>query len=530
MTDAINVVLDGRIDSNNAAQIETEIQTKLASKDTACVILDAETLDYISSAGLRVLLRLKKTCPQLTVTNVSPEIYEILDMTGFTEILTVEKAYRVVSVEGCEVIGEGANGKVYRIDHDNVVKTYKNADALSEIRHEREVARLALILGIPTAISYDVVRVGNSYGSVFEMLDAQSFAHILTKEPMKFDWCVEEYVSLLKKLHGTVVPDGKLPQIKRKYQTAFKNIAHLFSKEHGEKLSAMLEAIPEQNTMIHGDYHTKNIVLAGDEVLLIDMDTLSVGHPIFELAQMYNSYVGFSEYDADQVARFQGFSADTARSFWKHSLCGYLGTVDEQRVTQIENKIRCVAYVRLIDWSTRHHDMSRADDRATRELWTQELTKLMASVNSLDFDTESKSAQADNELDIDAVTDNLPQVNDFVNQKLKAVNCPIKAQMQIDIAVEEIFVNIASYAYAPNIGKAKIRIELSEEPTAVSITFTDSGVRYNPLEKDDPDITLSAEERRIGGLGIFMTKKTMDDVTYRYENGKNILTMKKVIG
>ena len=157
MADIIKIPLSGRIDSNNAPVLEKDVFALLEGKAGAPVVFDAADLEYISSAGLRVLLRVKKRHPDLTVTNVNPEVYDILEMTGFSEILTVEKAYRVISVEGCEVIGEGANGKVYRLDHDTVVKTYKHADALAEIQNEREVARLALIAGIPTTISYDVV-------------------------------------------------------------------------------------------------------------------------------------------------------------------------------------------------------------------------------------------------------------------------------------------------------------------------------------------------------------------------------------
>ena len=164
------IALSGRIDSSNAASVEAEIMAFAAGKENMSVIIDATDLQYISSAGLRVILRLKKTAPDLKIVGVNAEVYEILDMTGFTDMLEVEKAYRVVSVEGCEEIGRGANGTIYRIDRDNVVKVYNNADALEDIKHEREVAKLALILGIPTAISYDVVKVGNSYGSVFEFI------------------------------------------------------------------------------------------------------------------------------------------------------------------------------------------------------------------------------------------------------------------------------------------------------------------------------------------------------------------------
>ena len=522
----ITIQLNGRIDSNNAAAVEEDILARLVGKDAVPVALDAANLQYISSAGLRVILRLRKRHPGLRIFNVSSEVYEILDMTGFTELMPVEKAYRVVSVEGCEVIGEGANGKVYRIDQDNVVKVYKNADALADIQHEREVARLALVLGVPTAISYDVVRVGDSYGSVFELLNARAFAKILAEEPERMDWCVKEYVELLRKVHSITVPEGKLPSIKEDALSGIRRMRDSLPEGYGEKLERMAQEIPETNGMIHGDYHTKNIVLAGDEVLLIDMDTLSVGHPIFELSQMYNSYVGFSEYNPDVVLQFQGFGAPIAREFWRRCLQAYLGTEDARYITEVEEKIRCLSYADLIDWMHRHGTGSE-EDRATLALWTERLIQLLHRVDSLTFDPPQAKAAAENELDIEAVTENLPRVMEFVDGCLENVHCPVKAQMQISVAVEEIFVNIAHYAYAPDNGRATVRVEVDREPVTVTITFMDHGVPYDPLARADPDIAQSAGDREIGGLGIFMTKKLMDDVTYEYRDGQNILTLKK---
>ena len=521
---AVTIVLSGRIDSNNAAQTEADIQAQLAGKDDVPVTLDASGLEYISSAGLRVILRLKKICPDLKITGVNPEVYEIFEMTGFTEILTVEKAYRVVSIEGCEVIGEGANGKVYRIDGDNVIKTYKNADALNDIQHEREVARLALVLGIPTAISYDVVRVGDSYGSVFELLNAKSFAKILAQEPERFDWCVKEYVGMLKKIHGTVVPAGKLPPIKDTFLGSVRRTKAYLPEELGEKLVSLTEAIPDDDHMIHGDFHTKNIVLAGDEVLVIDMDTLSVGHPVFDFLRMYNAYIGYSENDPDVVLKFQGFTQETAKRFWHDSLALYLGTNDEQKIKEVEDKVRCLAYGYLVDWGVRHHA-----DEALISLWKSRLIELLPRVDDLTFEVAAKDDGDPNELEIEATAENLQSVLDFIGSRLDAVECPMKSRMQLDLAVEEIFINIANYAYAPSIGKATVRVEVSDNPITVTITFVDRGVPYDPLKKADPDVTLSAEERQIGGLGIFLTKKIMDDVSYEYRDGQNILTLKKAL-
>ena len=131
------------------------------------------------------------------------------------------------------------------------------------------------------------------------------------------------------------------------------------------------------------------------------------------------------------------------------------------------------------------------------------------------------------ELTIAATVENIETVTNFVNEQLEALDCPIKAQMQIDIAIDELFGNIAHYAYNPEIGKATVRVEVIEDPLAVTITFIDNGVPYDPLAKADPDTTLSAEERDIGGLGIYMVKKSMDDITYEYKDGQNILKIKK---
>ena len=129
----------------------------------------------------------------------------------------------------------------------------------------------------------------------------------------------------------------------------------------------------------------------------------------------------------------------------------------------------------------------------------------------------------------DARLDCLDEVLAFVDGQLEANDCPMKSQMQIDIAVEELYVNIAHYAYAPGTGPATVRVAVEGDPRSAVITFIDRGVPYDPLAKPDPDVTLSAEERQVGGLGIFMVKKTMDGMEYEYADGQNILTIRKAI-
>ena len=131
------------------------------------------------------------------------------------------------------------------------------------------------------------------------------------------------------------------------------------------------------------------------------------------------------------------------------------------------------------------------------------------------------------ELQVNAVVENIPEVTAFVDEQLEALDCPMKIQMQIDIAIDELFSNIAHYAYNPDVGPATVRVEVMEDPLSVVITFIDKGVPYDPLAMEDPNTGLPAEERELGGLGIYMVKKTMDDISYEYKDGQNILRVKK---
>ena len=175
----------------------------------------------------------------------------------------------------------------------------------------------------------------------------------------------------------------------------------------------------------------------------------------------------------------------------------------------------------MIRRSIRRNGLNTEQGRKEISYWTEKLLKLIDSVDTLLFSV--------NELEIEAQVENLNEVQQFVEEKLGNIDCPPKPMMQIMLAVEEIFVNIAHYAYAPSRGNATVRVEVTEEPVEVSITFIDNGVPYDPLKKEDPDISIPASERAIGGLGVFLTKQLMDDVIYEYRDGHNILTLKKNI-
>lgn len=377
----LTLQLHGHIDSANAAATEAAINEAVAPYGDAVWLVDAEDLTYISSAGLRILLRLKKQNGTAKIINANSEVYEILDMTGFTEIMEIEKAYRRISVEGCEVIGQGANGKVYRLDPDTIIKVYLNPDSLPDIQRERELARKAFVLGIPTAIPYDVVRVGDGYGSVFELLNATSFLKLIKQQPEKLDEVVGLSVDLLKKIHATEIKPGDMPDMKAVVLGWVEDLRESLPAELYNKLLALVQGVPARTTMLHGDYHFKNVMLQNGETLLIDMDTLCAGHPVFELASVYNAYVGFGLFDPANIENFLGITCETAKEIWHKTLILYLGTEDEAALAAVQDKAALVGVVRLLR-RTVHRD---SDNTAMIATLRSELIGLINRVETLDF-------------------------------------------------------------------------------------------------------------------------------------------------
>lgn len=239
--------------------------------------------------------------------------------------------------------------------------------------------------GCSTAISYDVVRVEDNFGSEFEFLNARSLTGILIEEPDRLDWCVHEYVKMLRLIYSTLVPAGKLPDMKETVLSWTGFLQNYLPAQAGEKLVSLVEAVPHNDHMIHGDYHTKNLVLQNDEVLLIDMDTLAVGHPIFELASIFNAYNGFSEIDRTRIERFQGINLETGKKFWHKCLAEYLETDREDRIREVENKARIIGYTRLIRRSIRRKGMETEKGRKEIDHWKNELIELLGVTDTLLF-------------------------------------------------------------------------------------------------------------------------------------------------
>ena len=381
--DILYIAIEGRIDASNAAAAEEQIIGIKQENPGKHTVIDAEKLEYISSAGLRVVLRLRKEESTLAIINVAAEVYEVFEMTGFTDMVTVEKAYPRMSVEGCAFIAKGANGAVYRYDDETIIKTYFAKDALPEIKQERENARRAFVLGVNTAIPYGIVRVGDGYGTVTELLNADSVTRLVRNNPENMPVAARYFVDMLKSIHAVQVEDGEFPDMKQIALDWANFVAPHLPEEQGKKLCALIEALPKNNTLLHGDYHPNNVLIQNGEPLLIDLDTLCMGHPVFELGSMFNAFIGYSELDHQVTVDFFGYTHEVSEKLWDMTMKMYLDTEDEEVLRNVIEKAMVIGYTRMLRRAIRrpHEAESPAKIARCKEM----LGILLSRVDSLDY-------------------------------------------------------------------------------------------------------------------------------------------------
>ena len=337
----IIIELQGKIDSSNSREIDKELSEIIEANKDLVPCIDMDKLEYISSAGLRVLMKIgKKLEEKLSIINASSEVYEILNVTGFTNIFDVKKAFRKISIEGCPIIGEGGNGKVYRLDDESIVKVYfGERNNLEKIRTNQENTRDAFLNGIPTAITFDIVKVGENYGLVYEMINAKSLMQILAEHPEKAEYYGERIGEELIKLHNTEFEKGALPDAREMYRTDLAKVrdANFFSDEEYERVLEFINKIPERNTFIHQDFHPGNILLQNEEeIVLIDVEDSGLGHPILDLAGMYLVYV-----TAIKHGWSKQFNVDKKvfTTMWDIIIKKYFKTEDKKEIKEINKTL-----------------------------------------------------------------------------------------------------------------------------------------------------------------------------------------------
>ena len=340
----LTIYLDGAIDSNTAPEADTQIMDIYNAHTAKAVVLDAEKLTYISSSGLRVILKLRKLEQNLELINATAEVYDILEMTGFTDLFPVTQAYRTINLQDCEVLGAGGHGKVLRINGDTIVKLYYAGDSVEDIKREQDYAKKAFVMGIPTAIPFDIVKCEDMYGLVFELVNADIVSNYLNNHPDELVEIAKKYAQTMKQLHNTHVAEGALSSTKELYRTRIEGLRAYMTDEEVDTLHRINDAIPESDTVVHGDYHPKNVMIQDGELILIDMADLTTGHPLYDLGSMALSHHLPSD---ERIENITDMKAAEVRKLWQLFLANYLETDDPRAIGLFEKKISVVGLMKM---------------------------------------------------------------------------------------------------------------------------------------------------------------------------------------
>jgi len=344
----LKISLCGRLTAENTPETQEKIMASMTEERPSKITIDAAKLEYISSSGLRLLLSLKKQCPDLQIINVSRDIDEILRITGFDTLLTVERALREISVEGCPCIGHGQYGEAYRLDRDTIVKLFApNAATVDSVKIERQKAQDAFLLGVPTAISYDVVRCGQRLGLIFELVDAKSVREIVIADPSRLEEIIPKCAALARNIHRLAPAPEVFPKMAEVYHSRIDALNDLFTPSELDLLHKMTDSIPIRKTFLHGDFHQGNIMLQGDKLLLIDMADAATGNPFYDIMGTYMLSVRLVQKLPPAMSKeIGGWDAPTVYKAWEIFRRNYFQ--DKINFTELEDMLTAYSELRYL--------------------------------------------------------------------------------------------------------------------------------------------------------------------------------------
>ncbi len=344
----VRILLTGRLDSTAAATATMLIEKGLAEYEPISdLVCDAQDLEYISSAGLRIFLMLAKKYRGFRVTNATQNVYEVFDMTGFTKMMTVERALRRLSIDGLEEIGRGGVGIVYRIDDETIIKVFREGTSLDEVKREITMAKEAFVLGMSTAISFDCVQVGNQYGLIYELLKAHTLSTIVGREPEKVDDFARLYANMFRHLHSIEVPSySPIPNAAQQEEQSIRTLERYFDTASIDILLQIAGNIPNANRLLHCDLQSKNILMQGSEPMLIDMGEVCSGHPLMDLGHSYSAMVELvGDYEA-----VIGLPKSLGSDLWMRMANYYFEGLSAAEIAHRLEQINVVSRVRNFSW------------------------------------------------------------------------------------------------------------------------------------------------------------------------------------
>ena len=367
------LTLCGRLDTAVSSQVSADINQLLATAGTIQhLTVDAGQLEYISSSGLRILLMLAKRFKQFRITEVNPEVYDVLSMTGFTKMMTVERALRQLSVDGCEVIGVGGVGTVFRLNDDTIIKVFREGTTMDEVRKEITMSKEAFVMGMPTAISFDMVRVGSQYGLVYELLHAQTLSACLKQSPERVDELARKYAGLFRQMHAIQVPaDSSVPDALEHERNQVLHIRRYFPQEKIDLLLQLLDTVPASNSLLHLDLQAKNAMIQNEELMLIDMGEVGYGHPILDLAHAYSAMVSLvGDYD-----KIIGIPRELGTELWNRAIDYYFEGLPADVVALRKEQIKALSCIRNFSWLALSDSFPETVINECRTLFDERVTR-----------------------------------------------------------------------------------------------------------------------------------------------------------
>ena len=327
--DRRTVVITGNLDSSTAPKLEAQLDVTGVRE----IVVDFTECPYISSAGIRILLmahrRMAAAGGKFIARNLSPTVREVFDLTGISRVITITKTAREISIEGRELLSSGVCGECFRLDDETVVKLYKDGVDLGMAELEKRYAQAAFVLGIPTAVSYDVVTCGTRSGIVFELLNAELFSAVIRRDPQQIDRHAKRLADLATSLHAAKGDEEVLPRLKDRIRDYINQLHGVFEPAEIALLLARLEVIPDADTCVHFDLHSSNIMEQDGELVIIDMGDFSIGSNYFDIGLLYLIY-GLPELGICALAT----KIDTAQGvqFWNSFAAHYFaGRPAEER-------------------------------------------------------------------------------------------------------------------------------------------------------------------------------------------------------
>ena len=352
--DKFFIYLEDRIDSTNTEQAEQELFEAVGKTDKIPVF-DAKSLAYISSAGLRIILRVIKNYKEkIVIENVSDEIYKIFETTGFTELLDVrttgkvntENAMREISIEGKEKIGSTGLNTVYRLDNETVVKVYLPSISYELlIKKEQIIARNAFVAGVPAVIPFDIVKVGDCYGLVYEMQNCRMLWDIMLEDKANLDDYTRRYAQAVKKAHSIQVKKTDFTSSKELMISTVSKLSGILAQDEREKLTKLIENIPERDTFSLNNCYPTNAVLQNGEMLFTNFGVSGYGHPIIDISDMYMRFCHDLSFRSNLEREIvSDFTEEERKQIWKVFISEYLGTDDKQLIEKAEAQIKIYSY------------------------------------------------------------------------------------------------------------------------------------------------------------------------------------------